>query len=222
MLIVFDVDGTLVDANEIDNTCFDDAFLDVTGVALSGERWGRISEFTAAAIVREALHDWPEVRAKAVEGDVRAAFLAKLNAAHVADPQAFPPATGGPALIAELSAGDACRLAIATGCWCETSRFKLAAAGYRLDGIEFASSSDCYRRVDIIRNVMHRAGAGISDTVYVGDQLWDYRAATELGVRFVGVGRVRERLRSAGATIIDGPLSAQALLEAVGPLLRLQ
>jgi phosphoglycolate phosphatase-like HAD superfamily hydrolase len=216
MLIVFDVDGTLVDATEVDNKCFDDAFLDVTGVPLPGERWDRISEFTAAAIVREALHDWPEARVKAVEGDIRAAFLARLNAVHAADPQAFPPVPGGPALIAELLTGDAVRLAIATGCWRDTSRFKLAAAGYRLDGIEFASSSDCYRRVDIIRTVMRQAGVGTSDTVYVGDQLWDYRAATELGVRFIGVGRVRERLRSAGATIIDGSLSAQALMEAVG------
>jgi phosphoglycolate phosphatase-like HAD superfamily hydrolase len=214
MLIVFDVDGTLVDGTELENQCFDDAFLEVAGVPLPGDRWNRIREFTARAIVREGLHDWPDAEASAAESTIRAGFLARLNAAHAANAQAFPPVAGGPALIEALAVSDTCRVAIATGCWRETSHFKLAAAGYRIDGIEFASSSDCYRRVDIIRTVMNRLGSDAGDTVYVGDQLWDYRAATELSIHFVGVGRLREQLRSAGAATLDA-LSADALMRAV-------
>ena len=216
MLIVFDVDGTLIDANELDHRCFDEAFLEVTGVPLPGERWNQVREFTATAIVREALHDWPDAERSAAEATIRAGFLARLSAAHAADPQAFPAAAGGPALIDELAASGTCRVAIATGCWRETSRFKLAAAGYRIDGIECATSSDCYRRVDIIRTVMSRLGGHAGDTVYVGDQFWDHRAATELGVQFVGVGRLRDQLRSDGAETILETLSATALLRAVG------
>lgn len=214
MLIVFDVDGTLVDGTEMDNQCFDDAFLEVTGVPLPGDRWNRIREFTASAIVREGLHDWPDAEASAAETTIRAGFLARLNAAHAANVGAFPPVAGGPTLIEALLASDTCRVAIATGCWRETSLFKLAAAGYRVDGLEFASSSDCYRRVDIIRTVMNRLGSDVGDTVYVGDQLWDYRAAMELSIHFVGVGRLREQLRSAGAATLD-TLSADALMRAV-------
>jgi phosphoglycolate phosphatase-like HAD superfamily hydrolase len=216
MLIVFDVDGTLIDANELDHRCFDEAFLEVTGMPLPGERWSRVREFTAKAIVREALHDWPEAESAAAESRVRAGFLARLTAAHAGDVRAFPPAAGGPAMIEQLHASGTCRVAIATGCWHDTSRFKLAAAGYRLDGIECASSSDCYRRVDIIRTVMSRLGSDVGNTVYVGDQFWDHRAASELGVRFVGVGRLREELRSDGAETILETLSAAALLRAVG------
>ena len=64
MLIVFDVDGTLIDANELDHQCFDEAFLEVTGVPLPGERWDQVREFTATAIVREALHDWLDAEAR--------------------------------------------------------------------------------------------------------------------------------------------------------------
>jgi phosphoglycolate phosphatase-like HAD superfamily hydrolase len=216
MLIVFDVDGTLVDATEIDNQCFDEAFLEVTGVPLPGERWSRVREFTATAIVREALHDWPEAECSAAESTIRAGFLARLTASHAASSRAFPPVPGGPATIEQLVGHGPHRVAIATGCWSETSRFKLAAAGYRIDGVEFASSSDCYRRVDIIRTVMDRLGSDADDTVYVGDQLWDYRAATELGARFVGVGHLRAQLRSAGAATLD-TLSADALMRVLGP-----
>ena len=215
MLIVFDVDGTLVGGTETDYRCFDEAFLDVTGVPLPGDRWNRVGEFTAKAIVREALHDWAEADASAAESTIRAGFLARLTAAHAADSQAFPPMAGGPAMLDALAVSKACRVAIATGCWRETSRFKLAAAGYRVEAIEFASSSDCYRRVDIIRTVMERLGAHAGETVYVGDQLWDFRAATELGLRFVGVGRMRDQLRNAGAHTLD-TLSADVLLHAVG------
>jgi phosphoglycolate phosphatase-like HAD superfamily hydrolase len=214
MLIIFDVDGTLIDANELDHRCFDEAFLEVTGVPLPGERWSQVREFTAQAIVREGLHDWPDDERSAAETTIRAGFLARLTAAHATNAHAFPPVPGGPALIEELAASPTCRVAIATGCWRETSRFKLAAAGYRMEGVECASSSDCYRRVDIIRTVMNRLGGNIHDTVYVGDQLWDLRAANELGIRFVGVGRQREQLRSDGAETLD-TLSAAALLRAV-------
>ena len=216
MLIVFDVDGTLIDANELDHRCFDEAFLEVTQLPLPGERWSHVREFTATAIVREALHDWPEAERSTAESKIRAGFLARLTAAHAADPQAFPPAAGGRALIEQLAASATCRVAIATGCWRETSHFKLASAGYRLEGIERASSSDCYRRVDIIRTVMNRLGSDVADTVYVGDQFWDHRAAIELGVRFVGVGRQRDQLRSDGAETILDTLSGNALLRAIG------
>lgn len=59
MLIVFDVDGTLIDANELDHRCFDEAFLEVTGVRLPGERWNQVRQFretldtlSAAALLR--------------------------------------------------------------------------------------------------------------------------------------------------------------------------
>ena len=61
---------------------------------------------------------------------------------------------------------------------------------------------------------MNRLGCTVSNTVYVGDQLWDYRAAGELGARFVGVGHLREQLRSAGAAVLE-TLSADALMRAV-------
>ena len=215
MLIVFDVDGTLVGGIDTDHRCFDEAFFDVTKLPLPGDRWDRVTEFTAQAIVREALHDWAEADSLAAEATIRAGFLARLRAAHTADGQAFPAMTGGPEMLDALATSNSCRVAIATGCWRETSRFKLTAAGYRVDAIEFASSSDCYRRVDIIRTVMDRLGAEASETVYVGDQLWDYRAARELGLHFVGVGVLREELHAAGARTLDS-LSADALLHAAG------
>jgi beta-phosphoglucomutase-like phosphatase (HAD superfamily) len=61
-LIIFDVDGTLIDATEIDNDCFDRAFQETTGVTLTASIWSQFKEVTAQAIVLQALGDaWPDV-----------------------------------------------------------------------------------------------------------------------------------------------------------------
>jgi phosphoglycolate phosphatase-like HAD superfamily hydrolase len=212
---VFDVDGTLVDAAELDMQCFDEAFLEVTGLPLPGTRWQRVREFTASAIVKEALSELGDDAIANLEGRIQARFLGKLKRMQEVDKNAFPAAPGGPQLLADLQQSQRCAIAIATGCWRDTSRFKLASAGYQVDGIPFASSSDCYRRVDIILNAIGLAGGTVERAVYIGDQLWDYRAARELGVGFIGVGREREVLRRAGAEVIIEKFSAEAVLHSV-------
>lgn len=47
----------------------------------------------------------------------------------------------------------------------------------------------------------------LEKTIYVGDGLWDFRACEKLGMRFVGVGHRREKLRNAGARYVLDDLS---------------
>jgi phosphoglycolate phosphatase-like HAD superfamily hydrolase len=96
--------------------------------------------------------------------------------------------------------GEKHKIAIATGCWCESAKLKLHRSGFMIEDIPFASSSDTRRRADIIALAASRAGSGVSDAVYVGDGLWDLKATRELGMRFVGVGRRHELLRVHGAS----------------------
>lgn len=67
---------------------------------------------------------------------------------------------------------------------------KLKGARIPHEGVPLASASDCSARADIIR---HALGAITSTTpgavVYVGDGVWDGRAAKALGYSFVGVGQ---------------------------------
>ena len=68
--MVFDVDGTLVDAADLDMRCFDEAFCEVTGFPLPGMRWQRVREFTATAIVREALSELGDDAIADLEGRI--------------------------------------------------------------------------------------------------------------------------------------------------------
>ena len=108
---------------------------------------------------------------------------------------------GAVALLQEMKERDM-TVAIATGDWHETIRFKLGASGIAFEGLPMATSSEFYSRADIIRAVVNKTGRSIEDAIYVGDALWDLRACRKLGIPFVGVGRRRDKLSEAGAQYV--------------------
>ena len=102
-------------------------------------------------------------------------------------------------------------VALATGGWESTARLKLEWAGYDIRDIPLASSSDADTREEIMQiaelRAQDRHGAPGFDTItYVGDGVWDARAAASLGWRFLGVGMGEQaaRLEREGAfAVID-------------------
>jgi phosphoglycolate phosphatase-like HAD superfamily hydrolase len=211
ILIIFDVDGTLVDATGIDNDCFDRAFQETTGVTLTASTWSQFDEVTAQAIVHQALGDaWPNITS--MLNRVKESFLAKLRAGHALNPTAVRAFKDTISLISSLRESPDFNVAIATGCWRETAHFKLKAAGFDLTDIPFACASDCYSRAEIISLAAQRAGMPLKQAVYVGDGVWDFRATQQLGIPFVGVGRKIEALRQAGAEHTLNALNADTLL----------
>src|SRR5262249_41227372 len=83
-------------------------------------------------------------------------------------------------------------VAIATGGWAVSARFKLASAGLPVDAFPWANADDAVDRVDILRTAMGRAGQpygqdALEKVVYVGDGNWDVRAGEGLGIGFLGL-----------------------------------
>ncbi|HXI84743.1 MAG TPA: HAD hydrolase-like protein [Verrucomicrobiae bacterium] len=199
ILIVFDVDGTLVGGEPTDWASFEGAFEETAGFALDSAFWESLEEVTAQAVVHQALKDSsPEKKAHMVHA-VRDGYLRRLRAAHENDSSSFPALEGALALLEELKK-QGVAFAIGTGDWFETSTFKLGASGIRLDSIPMVTSSDFYTRGDIIAGAAAKAGRRLQETVYVGDGLWDLRTCQKLGIPFIGVGRRKEKLEHAGAT----------------------
>jgi phosphoglycolate phosphatase-like HAD superfamily hydrolase len=196
-LIVFDVDGTLLDPHAVDDGCFDQAIREVTGVALTAAIWSGFKEVTAQAIVHQALgNDWPDI--ELVKTRIKDSFLAKLRASYNENPATIRSFVGAAGLFSTLKASPDFAVAIATGCWRETAHFKLKVAGFDISDVPFACASDRYSRAEIISLAAERAGIPIERSVYVGDGLWDFRATQQLGIPFVGTGGKIEALRRAG------------------------
>jgi len=208
-MIVFDVDGTLIGGEALDWASFDAAFEEVAGFGLGDAFFASLEEITAQAIVHRALAALPLEERKLKESAVRQGFLRRLQAAHKSDAASFPPLEGALALLRDLKERGV-PVAIATGDWRETISFKLKAAGIPIDGIPMVTSSDFNSRAEIIAGAVAKAGRPLREAIYFGDGLWDLRACEKLGIPFVGVGRRREKLQTAGATYFLSDLTPSA------------
>lgn len=216
MLIIFDVDGTLLDGESHDWASFAKAVTHCTGFVPTVEFWQSLEEVTAQAIVHRILDTKSFDDKRRIEQLVQEMHLEGLTEVHRKDPQAFRPATGARELLKHLSTTEGVEIAIATGDWRPTITFKLTAAGFEISSIPIATASDCFSRAEIITLAASRCGRSLENAIYVGDGLWDLRACRKLGIPFIGTGRKIESLREAGARYLTPDLTPPAFMETLG------
>ena len=83
---------------------------------------------------------------------------------------------------------------MATGAWRPSTLVKLDAAGIPRGTVPLATSTERAARSEIILHAVESLGSGATGpVVYVGDGVWDGRAAAALGYGFVGVGPASRR-----------------------------
>jgi phosphoglycolate phosphatase-like HAD superfamily hydrolase len=222
MLAIFDNDGTICDTQDVEGRCYALAIECVTGLSLSTLDWTVYEEPTSSAIVRQLLAG--DAAAKEKEEQIKSEFCRLLQEERSNFPGDFAPIAGAIEFIERLSAERICSVAIATGCFDTTARFKLKCCGIALDHFPYATSSDTSRRRDIIPLAARRAGFDLSSVVFFGDAPWDVRVTTALGIPMIGIGRRYEQLRALGLRyvfrdytepdkIIDALLALKAQME---------
>jgi phosphoglycolate phosphatase-like HAD superfamily hydrolase len=226
-LVIFDVDGTLARTSRVDDDCWVDAARAVLGIDSMSTDWSTYSHSTDEAIATDLIRDRTELpRTTETVHRVRDAFIQRIRDALVDDPSLFQPVPGSPAVFATLSeAGWAC--AIATGGWRATACLKLDAAGVPHRNVPAAHADDAHPRESIVTIAAERAerlhGRGFDRLVYVGDGVWDVRAAATLDIGFVGIaeGERAARLTEAGAvTVLADYADDVALIQAIESVAR--
>jgi beta-phosphoglucomutase-like phosphatase (HAD superfamily) len=180
MLAVFDNDGTICDSQEVEGVCFAQAIEKVTGRSLSTLDWSVYDEPTSSAIVRALFAG--DVDLKRKERDIEREFVRLLEKARPEFPGDFSPIRGAVEFIERLERDDICSVAIASGCFEASTRFKLRCCGITLDAFPYATSSDTPRRRDIIPLVASRAGFELTSVVYFADGPWDHHVSVALRI----------------------------------------
>jgi beta-phosphoglucomutase-like phosphatase (HAD superfamily) len=192
-LAIFDIDGTLTESVAIDEVCFVQAFRDVLGIERINTNWLDYKFQTDSDLALEICRN--HLGRDPGEGEIRrlqSRFIQLLCATVESTGQPIREVSGASALLHRLEAHPGWRVAIATGGWKVSARFKLGSAGLPVDGIPWASADDAHDRVEILRTAIKRAGEqsgqdAFAKIVYIGDGVWDVRAATALGIGFLGL-----------------------------------
>jgi len=189
-LVMFDIDGTLVDSSGFDAELYAQAVQEVIRVEVD-RTWLSYRNVTDSGILTELLEDRvDDAERRRLAEQTKARFI-KLVGAYLEDERhPVRPIAGAATLIERLRSIPGVALAIATGGWRETAEMKLARAGISAAGIPLASSSEAERRIDVMRLAEQRAAAGrtFSRRTFFGDGPWDQKASQELGYAFIGVG----------------------------------
>ncbi len=212
-LAVFDIDGTLTRSKAADGECYAEAWKEefsVENVSVHTEDFihstdsGVASEIFLERLGRDGTE---EEIARLIK-----CFVGLMRERAERSPEDFELVPGAGAALARLRDDGNWALAIATGCWRRSADFKIRAAGLDVEGIPLATSDGLLQREDILSSAIRKARElreaecrdGFERTVYIGDGVWDCRAAALLKLAFLGVHDTRDPapLRAAGARVV--------------------
>ena len=206
-LAIFDIDGTLVNTNEIDTICFLDAFTQEFGISDINSNWSEYSAVTDAAISQQIFQT--KLQRNPSENELlrlENRFVDLLAQAKRKNQGLFIPISGALVMFDRLKLDSNWRIAIATGGWYTSALFKLKTANFDIDNIPLASANDGLTRDDIVNLSILKAKQkynieNFSKIVFIGDGIWDVKTAAKLALGFVGISQAQtqNKLFQAGA-----------------------
>ncbi|MXZ37186.1 MAG: HAD family phosphatase [Holophagales bacterium] len=189
-LVVFDVDGTLVDSEDFDGTLYARAIWTALKIDID-EDWSGYRHQTDSGILNEVLdRNGIERDHSLAHASVKREFISLVAAYLAARGARLPEVPGARAFVNRLVARPDVAVAIATGGWKDTAEMKLRAIGLDPDTLNLASGSDAESRVEIMRIAAKRAlgGRSAGRKTYLGNRPWDREASRRLGWHFIGIG----------------------------------
>ena len=189
-LVVFDVDGTLVESEDFDGILYAQAIRNALKIDVD-EDWSGYRHQTDSGILNEVLdRNGVEGDRSLAHGSVRKEFIILVAGYLAARGDRLPEVPGAHAFVSRLAARPDVAIGIATGGWKETAAMKLRAIGLDPDSLSLASGSDAESRVEIMQVAETRALAGraVDRKTYFGNRPWDREASRRLGWHFIGIG----------------------------------
>lgn len=209
-LVVFDIDGTLTDTNAVGVEGFWQAAREVLRLPPNHPRWlDEVEHYTDLGIASQHCKIAFGRDLMAPEIDLlKRRLVASLDAALLANAECIRAMPGAAEVLAAIGSRSNFCAAIATGCFLASAEFVLRNAGLFDGSIPMAGCDDAPSREAIMLSAARKAGAKhgcqFSAITYVGDGLWDIKAARNLGWGFIGIasGDGAEQLRRAGAATV--------------------
>ena len=186
VLVVLDIDGTLLHSVAAHVAAFWDALAEVGVVADDAGSSGFLHH-TDSWIFRELFH-WQHARAP--DTAEFAVFAAALSRAFTAASHDLPQVAGAAAFLRRLDASPDHTVVFATGGLREVTTVKLAGLAPDAPADLVVTASDHTFREHIVREAIRRGSTAgtFGRVISIGDGPWDVRAAVATGSEFIGVG----------------------------------
>lgn len=205
-LAVFDIDGTLIVENSVEDRCYLDALVTVFGFEGVNSDWSSYSDVTDSGLLTELCVDRLGRGPTEIESDrFRDTYCSQMiDRLLPGDGHSIP---GADAILSLLRENADWAVSIATGNYRRLATHKLVHAGISCLDLPMATADDHKNRGALIEHAvtLARAGYGVSEfehVVSIGDAPWDLRTAREIRMPFVAVGQKCGRVAE-GRYIVD-------------------
>lgn len=211
-LIIFDIDGTLLNSTSIDDGCMQRTFRDLFSVIITEEEWREMKSKTSGTdielsslIFQNKFNRKPD--AKEIEM-IKKHFHQLLIFSFENQKQAFSEVPGAKDLFNQLREKENYIVGISTGSWKLSAMIKLRKLNIIPDGIPFSHADRFSSRINIVKDTINQAKSKYNlnefeKIIYVGDGEWDFRTTKELGIDFIGIDSSRNNsLKALGASFV--------------------
>jgi len=198
-LVMFDIDGTLVDSMKIDGLYFVNSLKDALKIENFDTNWHNYTFATDICILSEIVES--KMNRKIQKSEVTSfinTFKESLINHIEIDRTIFPEIKGAVDFFKFLQESDNYGVSIATGGFRELAEVKLKKIGIDIKDIPFACSHNGLSREEIMKSAELKALKyydidKFSEIIYFGDALWDYKACKNMGYRFIAVTDNKEK-----------------------------
>ena len=185
-VLIFDIDGTLVDSTEFDADLYVAAVKEVVGDVFIHDDWSKYDQATDPGILTQILPENGIQNGIEIIMNVRQCFGDYIK--DYLDRNPCLPILGALEEFDKLRKDRRCLLGIATGGWGHTALMKLGSAGFDVEEIPLFSGDHHYERMEIMKSCKDFISPHENSVVYIGDGIWDLQAAEKLNWGFVGIG----------------------------------
>jgi len=188
-LVIFDIDGTLLNSVKTDDECFIQTIDQLYNIDLSESNWADFKNVTDLGLTNEII----EKHFKRLPSNEEVVSIKKYFYNLLSERKAeFKEIAGAIKFIEYLHSIKSIKIAIATGGWKETALLKTNSIGLDLNEIVMKTSNDHYNRAEIIKlaiedSLVHYKVKEFETITYIGDGIWDYKTAAKLGIQFIGL-----------------------------------
>jgi phosphoglycolate phosphatase-like HAD superfamily hydrolase len=206
LLVIFDIDGTMIKTHSAEIPCFLQALQETTGIKDISLDLLTYKHVTDKGIAIECIENHFQRTAKEHELALfENRFLHLLEEAIHSTP--IEPISGIENFIDKLQLESDIHLAIATGAYLRSAQLKLQHTSL-MTSLPYATSNDSINRRAIMEKARIQAQQFYSteydSVIYIGDGPWDVRAANSLRWPFLGIASnySADHLKNFGATMI--------------------
>jgi phosphoglycolate phosphatase-like HAD superfamily hydrolase len=191
-LVIFDIDGTLIDSSKIDGFCYIQSIKDEFGIISISEDWSIYKSATDSMIFEEIFMN--SFGKKPAEDDIKKhikRFVSLLDEYSIGENN-IKEISGANNILNTLREREDWKIAIATGGWSESAQLKLKKANIDFQNFPFSTATDRKLREEIVSYCIEQSKKyyhvdRFEKIISVGDALWDLKTAHKLQLNFIGI-----------------------------------